>query len=142
MYTDITLKPIYDTAQYVAADGTQYPGNYPKDAIAGLHKVTEVPAPTDAVTTGFIIDNTYAQVWQSRPYTADEIAAMLVSEAKRLLDKSDTTMLRVQEAISLGLTTPTTADVVAWVEYRKALRAIISTKTGTLPTQPPYPANT
>ena len=65
--------------------------------------------------------------------------------AQSALTKTDTTMLRVQEAITLGLTTATTADVVAFVQYRKALRAIVDgtdTTSTSLPAQPAYPQGT
>ena len=68
------------------------------------------------------------------------------AQAKTMLSKADETMIRVQEAICLGLTTATTADVVAFVNYRRALRAKVSASTGDptqpLPTNPGYPANT
>jgi hypothetical protein len=62
-----------------------------------------------------------------------------------LLDDSDTTMHRVAEAVALGLNTWTGADVVAWVSWRRALRAIISgsdTTSTSIPTKPAYPAGT
>lgn len=65
--------------------------------------------------------------------------------AQAALDKSDTTMHRVAEGVALGKTTWQAADVVAWVNYRIELRAIVSSKSGTpgtLPTQPPYPSGT
>lgn len=69
-------------------------------------------------------------------------AQQLVSFALKSLSESDKTMLRTQEAISLGLTTWTTPDVVAWMTYRRALREIVSTKTGVLPDKPNYPSGT
>jgi len=69
----------------------------------------------------------------------------LPQQAQAALTKTDTTMLRVQEAITLGLTTATTADVVAFVHYRKALRAIVDgtdTTSTSLPAQPAYPQGT
>jgi hypothetical protein len=76
------------------------------------------------------------------PPTADQVAAQLVVSASFALSASDRTMDRVQEAICLGLTTPTAADVVAWVNYRRALRSIIATKSGTMPVKPAYPSGT
>lgn len=59
------------------------------------------------------------------------------------LATSDRTLLRVQEAVSLGDTTFTTADVVAWSVYRRNLRPLMAAQfPGTLPQQPPFPANT
>lgn len=65
-------------------------------------------------------------------------------EAKALLDKADTTMARVTEAVSLGLTTFTTPDVVAFSAWRKAVRAVVggSATDTPIPTRPPYPAGT
>lgn len=67
------------------------------------------------------------------------------ASAQAALDKTDTTVHRVAEAVALGLTTWTTADVVAFMNYRRSLRAIVSAQSGTpgtLPTRPAYPANT
>lgn len=72
--------------------------------------------------------------------TADSVAPG--PAAKAALDTADTTMIRIAEAVSLGLTTWTTADVVAWVNYRRALRVIVSAGTGALPSRPSYPAGT
>lgn len=73
---------------------------------------------------------------------AAQVVASLVSSAMASLTESDETMKRIQEAVSLDLTTWTTADVVAWINYRRVLRQIISTKSGNLPTKPPYPIGT
>jgi hypothetical protein len=63
--------------------------------------------------------------------------------AEALLAKADTVMHRIVEAVALGQNSWTNADVVAWVNYRRALRAIISGAIGnSLPTQPPYPQGT
>jgi hypothetical protein len=77
MYTDHTLLPIYDNSPYIAEGGTQYPGNYPKDQIEGLFKVTETAQPTDPtlVVMGFTIDSTHTQVWTTRAQTESEVAA-------------------------------------------------------------------
>lgn len=67
------------------------------------------------------------------------------SEAKTALEATSNTMERITEAVSLGKTTLTATDVVAFMQYRVALRAIVSEKTGTpgtLPAKPPYPAGT
>lgn len=65
------------------------------------------------------------------------------NSAKAALVDTSETVERIMEAVSLGNTTLTTADVVAFMQYRAALRAEVSaTVVGTLPTQPPYPAGT
>lgn len=74
-----------------------------------------------------------------------QLWAIFQLQAKIALSLTDATMLRVTEAITLGLTTATADDVVTFVDYRRQLRTIISTPTGTptsLPTKPPYPAGT
>lgn len=65
-----------------------------------------------------------------------------VSSAKSLLDKADTVMLRIAEAIALNENTWESSDVVAWVNYRRSLRAIISNNGGDIPVKPSYPAGT
>lgn len=66
----------------------------------------------------------------------------LLNSAMGALIESDKTILRISEAISLGLTTWTASDVVAWINYRRTLRQIISSRSGTLPTKPAYPYGT
>ncbi len=65
-------------------------------------------------------------------------------QAKQAL-ADDITPDRIMEAVALGLNSFTGADVVAWVNYRRELRAIVSAPTGTpgtLPVKPAYPAGT
>lgn len=64
---------------------------------------------------------------------------------KGLLENSDLTMLRIQEAITLGLKSATDADVVAFVNWRRALRDIVGgqdTSSTSIPTRPAYPTGT
>jgi hypothetical protein len=77
-------------------------------------------------------------------YTPPTIAPDTRAAAQATLAKSDTTMHRVSEAVMLGLTTWTAADVVAWADYRRALRAMVdgAPTTAALPTRPAYPAGT
>ena len=78
-------------------------------------------------------------------YYSDEpitIQLPVNSIAKQLLDKSDITMLRIQEAIAIGDTTWDNTDVVEWIKYRKELRSIITNNTGLIPNTPKYPENT
>lgn len=68
---------------------------------------------------------------------------VFIASVRAALDASDTTMFRVSEAVSLGTTTLIAADVVAWVSYRRALRALLSAETITaIPARPAYPAGT
>ena len=69
-------------------------------------------------------------------------SAALKLKAQGLLDKTDRTMLRITEAVAKGNTTWATTDVQAWLTYREALRPIASSGTGSIPSQPSYPANT
>jgi hypothetical protein len=64
-------------------------------------------------------------------------------QAEALLAKADIVMLRVSEAVSLALTSWTAADVVAWVNYRRALRTIVGGAVGnSIPALPAYPQGT
>lgn len=137
MYTDETLTPIADNAPYVGADGTKYPANFPKAEIPALHLVTETPRPADTETeivTGFIIDEEFVQVWQTRERTEEEKADIIKYLAYDALAKSDMTALRCVKA---GIAFPG-----AWQEYVAELREIFQTGIGPLPKQPPYPEGT
>jgi hypothetical protein len=78
-------------------------------------------------------------------YTPPVVPVPMPRQATAALSTSDTTMHRIAEAVALGLNTWAGADVVAWITYRRALRAIANggdmTST-TLPTRPAYPAGT
>ncbi len=66
-------------------------------------------------------------------------------KARAAIAETDVTMLRVADAVAVGKTSWTAADVVAWATYRRALRAIIEGTDPTstaLPARPAYPANT
>jgi hypothetical protein len=61
----------------------------------------------------------------------------------QLLLIGDKTHRRIGEAVALGLTSWSSPDVVAWVAYQRALRALLpATDQTVLPEQPPYPAGT
>jgi len=77
MYTNEKLEIIQNNKQYISADGTQYPRNYPKDKIEELFLVTEVSRPEDPtlIVEGFIIDETYTQVWQTVSKSVEELQA-------------------------------------------------------------------
>ena len=72
------------------------------------------------------------------------LAASSNPSAQAALSATDTTFSRIQEAITLGLTAATAPSVIAWIEYRKALRAEVrATVVGALATKPTtYPAGT
>jgi hypothetical protein len=60
--------------------------------------------------------------------------AALIEQAQSLLDKSDITILR---CVSAQVTVP-----AEWQTYRVALRSIVSSGAGTIPTRPNYPVGT
>ena len=99
----------------------------------------------DVLVTNQGIGWAYANGEFTAPPAPTTAPIPLPQQAQSALTKTDTTMLRVQEAITLGLTTATTADVVAFVQYRKALRAIVDgtdTTSTSLPVKPAYPGGT
>lgn len=62
---------------------------------------------------------------------------------RALLEESDATLGRVQEAVTLGITSSLAQDVVSFIAYRRALRALLSSTTvQTIPTKPAYPSGT
>jgi len=89
--------------------------------------------------------NPVALPWQASPALNWKF---FQGKVKALLDSSDTTMARINEAISLGLTTATAADVVAYVQWRRYLRTLVSnsdvppSSIPTITSAPPYPAGT
>lgn len=101
----------------------------------------------DAKISGFdAVDGVVIDA-NSRPLTAaqawDNYKNLVISE----LNKTDATITRVSEAVSLGLTTWDASDVVTFVNYRRSLREILShpipaTIPASLPTKPDYPAGT
>lgn len=67
--------------------------------------------------------------------------------ARAALADSDTTMHRIAEGVAVGSTSRTVADVTAFVQWRQALRTILSqpqpdTIPSSLPVKPSYPAGT
>jgi hypothetical protein len=87
--------------------------------------------------------------WNGSAWTLDTAAqaagqlAAYKANAAQALSDSDSTMHRIAEAVALGANSWTSVDVVAWVNYRRALRVAVSaTQVGTLPSRPSYPAGT
>lgn len=86
--------------------------------------------------------------WVSQGNTPDPIPQShylwsFISQIQGAINESDKTMLRVNEAISLGLNTITSEDVVAYVDYRRTLRSLLASQSVTnIPSKPPYPAGT
>ncbi len=72
-----------------------------------------------------------------------QLLATFTGSVQAALDASDTTLHRIAEGVVLGSTSWTAADVVAWVNYRRALRALLaSAAPGALPARPAFPAGT
>lgn len=66
-------------------------------------------------------------------------------QARYALERTSVTMERIIEGASLGTCAYTNADVVAFMNFRKKLRAIVSgtdTTSASLPIAPPPPAGT
>ncbi len=135
-WTDNTLRTICDKDHYTAPDGTQYPANFPKENIAGLMQVIETPEPVNPalVVTGFSIDESHVQVWQTREKTADEVASELKSAAMSALAKSDVVALR---CIKAGVAFP-----VEWQDYVVELRHVVNGVAVVMPVVPNFPAGT
>lgn len=89
-------------------------------------------ADTDARYSAYLT----AQQWQA--YQA---------QAQAALNKTDITVNRITEGVVKGTCALTNADVVAYMNYRESLRAILtqaqpSTIPTSLPTPAPYPVGT
>ena len=94
--------------------------------------------------TDLLVGETYSD---TQPVLTPSLVQMLSEfqqSAQTALSATDTTFARIQEAITLGLTTATDPSVIEWIEYRKALRAEVrATVVGALATKPTtYPAGT
>lgn len=91
---------------------------------------------------GTYVNGAFSSPPQPQP-SDQQLLNNFLSEVRLKLFKTDATMLRIQEAISNNMTTSTTADVVAYVEYRKSLRGLLKLDSPqSFPSQPPYPAGT
>ena len=76
--------------------------------------------------------------------TPAQLVVAFQQSAQDALSATDSTFARIQEAITLGLVPAVDPTVVAWIDYRKALRAEIKAiSVGTLAVKPTtYPAGT
>lgn len=78
--------------------------------------------------------------------TPEQAWTIYKAQALAALTRSDNTMARVAEAVALGRNTYSSPDVIAYVNWRRALRALVGASTGDtslpLPAEPPYPAGT
>lgn len=110
----------------------------------------------NATNDGFRAINSEADLLENEIFSAtlpvltpssEQITAKALIEYKadalNALNKADLTAIRIGEAVTLGLNSWTSTDIVAWTNYRRSLRAALSAATvGTLPTKPSYPAGT
>jgi hypothetical protein len=123
MWTDATLKAIFDNDQYTGADGTTYPGNFPKNEIPGLFLVTLADRPDTAINriNDFTINEDHVQVWDSTPLTANEIS----SRNKAMVPRSVSAYQAKVALLDAGLydaintymtTTATIRDQLAWAQ--------------------------
>lgn len=78
-------------------------------------------------------------------FTQTELDSMalqtFIQSVQSAIDDTDRTMIRISQGVVLGTCAFTNSDVIAFVNYIHALRALLgSTKAVTLPSKPPYPA--
>jgi hypothetical protein len=122
--------------------------NYnPKDWYWSISGITDLvwSSASNALVS---VSDTAFENWLDAGNTPTHVASVNVALAVTimeadLLGSSDTTMLRIAEAVAVGLTSWTAADVVAWVNWRRALRAIVSgsdTSSASIPSRPAYPS--
>ena len=145
------FRPLFQNTSFpaVMSDADLAPFGY-----ANLYyPVPPVPqAGQKVVDTGTVQINGQWQInYQSIPMTTEELAEATANNlsafqqsAQIALSATDTTFVRIQESITLGLTTATDPSVIAWIEYRKALRAEIKAQVvGVLSVKPmAYPTGT
>ena len=95
MYTNANLDKIQDNAPYTSLiDGTKYPSNFPKDDITELEPVTMCDCPTGCFIIGWYIDETYTQVWDTRPYTQEELDDIEIRENNKITAKQDALFMK------------------------------------------------
>lgn len=85
-------------------------------------------------------DNQY--VWANGAWQPDATAvlASFHSAVKTALADTDTTMLRIDEGVGLGLCSYSNPDVSAFIQYRRSLRALINaSQVSAMPIKPSYP---
>lgn len=111
---------------------------YFQDNVGKVHGID----PTDAVDLEAAIAAELIDITSSWPPPSNPLPAFIAS-VQSALTASDETMKRMQEAVALGLNTVTATDMVAFVNYRRSLRTLLtSTTVGVLPTKPAYPVGT
>lgn len=122
---------------------------YFKDHDGKVHGFDETDSGEAALMESMAIAQGWTEItgnWPPAETNAEKWAAYQAA-AKSALEDTSTTVERIVEAVALGRTALTAQDVVTFMEYRAALRAILSepqpaTIPTELPTKPAYPANT
>lgn len=118
-------------------------GGYPYN----IHP-TETPSEWQALQEAITADTVIVAPYVTpAPPSATERWNVYQAKAKAALTASDVVVTRVSEAICLGATTTTASDVVAYMQYRRELRAILSQAQPTtiptnLPVEPVKPVGT
>ncbi len=79
MWVNWLGESVIDGVQYIGKDGTQYPGNFPKEQISELMLILEVAQPAitqyqSAISGVEQIDGQWTQIWAVRDWSAEEIA--------------------------------------------------------------------
>lgn len=77
------------------------------------------------------------------PPSQADLLQVFLREVQSKLNASDITINRITEAVVLGETSWTTADVISYIQYRRTLRnLLVSGVINNIPEQPPYPLGT
>ena len=133
---DGTVTTEANPACTIPADAVEITDTQHQALLAGQSSGQVITADANGNPINQVVTLTAAQQW-----------AAYQAQAKTALADTSTTVERIVEAVALGKTTLTTADVVTYMEYRAALRAILGQAQPdvipvALPARPPYPANT
>ncbi len=134
MYTNSNLEIINDNDSYIDSEGIKYPSNFPKNEIEELYQVTETTPPLNEIIEGFVVDESYTQIWNARQKTSEELSNELINDALVALDSSDKVAIRCVKA---DIKFPSD-----WKAYVKDLRDVANEISTVLPEQPEYPAGT
>lgn len=121
LYADASLRMIDSSSPYIAPDGTQYPGSYPKDSIPGLERVIETDPPSDPTVRMIgshvaMISGRPTQVWDVSPIPLAEIKEAALERAASVRDQRLTTRFMAAHP-GTGVRFPmacSPTDVVNW----------------------------
>lgn len=122
--------PIADSAPFTGADGTNYPGNYPKGEIDGMSAVTDLD-PTgsgEIVTYGTPVlsgDHYERTVTLSSPPVT--LQMVIDERARRLAQGFDYPFGDARGTVHIGMADH---DMVGWNDVDKIVNALIATGNG------------